>query len=63
MIGRSSNDLNLNSIWRRGKGGIGMLWRKGLDASITKLVNLGNDRILVIRLRLANEKMVFIIGV
>ena len=61
--GRLSNDLNLNSIWRRGKGGISMLWRKSLDASITKLENLGNDRILVIQLRLANEKMVFIIGV
>ena len=61
--GRSSNNLNLDSIWRRGKGGVGMLWRKSLDASITKLEDLGNDRIIVVQVRTADEHSIFIVGV
>lgn len=61
--GRSSHNLNLDSIWRRGKGGIGILWRKSLDANITKLEDLGNDRIIAIQVRLSNNKMIYFIGV
>ena len=29
--GRSSDDLHLDSLWRRGKGGVAFLWRKTVD--------------------------------
>ena len=61
--GRSSKDLNLDSVWRRGKGGVGMLWRKSLDASIIRLEDLGNDRIIVVEIRTADHESIFIAGV
>lgn len=59
--GRSSNDLNPNSIWRRGMGGIAFLWRKDFDIAIDKLEDLGSDRIIVIKLHLGKQKNIFII--
>ena len=61
--GRSSNDLNLDSIWRRGKGGIGILWGKSLNPYITKMDDLGDDRILVIRVKETEGQDIFIVGV
>lgn len=61
--GRSSNDLKTDSLWRRGKGGVGMFWRKTMDAHIEKMDNMGNDRTLVIRVRTANKRNLYIIGV
>jgi hypothetical protein len=45
--GRSSTELNMDSVWRRGKGGVAVLWRKELNARINILEELGNDRIIV----------------
>jgi hypothetical protein len=44
--GRSSNEINLNSLWRRGKGGIAILWRKSLNANIQIMHDIGIDRII-----------------
>lgn len=61
--GRCSNDLNLDSVWRRGMGGIALLWRKDFDLAISKLDDMGSDRILVMRLKLGKQNNLFIINV
>ena len=60
--GRSSYDLNLDSLWRRGKGGVAFLWRKTVNAYVTRMENLGNDRILVIRVEAQNWNF-YVVGV
>ena len=60
--GRSSNELNLNSIWRRGKGGIAVLWRKALNATIQIMDDIGNDRIIAIQLRVDDTRNFYIVG-
>ena len=60
--GRSGNDLNPNSICRRGMGGIAFLWRKDFDIAIDKLEDMGSDRIIVIKLQLGKQKNLFIIS-
>ena len=39
-----------------------MLWRKSLDASITKMEDLGNDRIIVVQVRTVGEHSIFLAG-
>ena len=53
--GRSSSDLHLDSLNRRGKGGVCFLWRRNLDKNITVLEELGNDRIIVLKVNLSLE--------
>ncbi len=60
--GRTSCDLNLDSVWRRGKEGVGILWRKELDLHVNKLDNVGNDRKIAIRLKAAGDQELVIIG-
>lgn len=61
--GRSCNDLNLDSIWRRGKGGVAILWRKTLDRNIERLYDIGNDRIMAIRIKTTPGFNLFVAGV
>lgn len=61
--GRSSDNLNLNSVWRRGKGGIGILWRRSVDNLVEQLEHVGNDRIIVIKVTMPGESCLFIVGV
>lgn len=61
--GRSSKDLNLDSTWRRGKGGVAILWRKVLDRNIERLFDIGNDRIMAIRIKTVTGCNLFIISV
>ena len=61
--GRSSFELNIDSISRRGKGGVAFLWKKGIDNSITMLTDLGNDRIIVLRVQLSKNQNIFIVNV
>ena len=60
--GRSSNELNLNSIWRRGKGGIAVLWRKSFNVNIQIMDDIGNDRIIAIQLKVDDKRNFYIIG-
>ena len=60
---RSSYDLDPYSIWRRGKEGVALFWKKNLDATIDKLDDIGNDRIIVIKLRFGDQSNLFIITV
>lgn len=60
--GRSCNELNLNSLWRRGKGGIAILWRKSLNISIERMEELGNDRIISIQIKTEDRRNLYIIG-
>ena len=60
--GRLSNGLNLNSIWRRGKGGIAVLWHKALNATIQIMDDIGNDRIIAIQLRVDDTRNFYIVG-
>ena len=59
--GRSSSDLHLDSLNRRGKGGVGFLWRRILDKNITFLEELGNDRIIVLKVNLSLHNTLFIV--
>ena len=61
--GRSCSELNLNSVWRRGKGGIGFIWRRQLDKDIEKLENVGNDRIIAIKITTSKGLVLFIVAV
>ena len=60
--GKSSYDLDPYSIWGRGKGGVALLWKKNLHATIDKLDNIGNDRIILIKLRFRDQSNFFIIN-
>ena len=60
--GRSCCELNINSFWRRGKGGIAFLWRKTLNINIEKMEHLGNDRIIAIQFRTADKRNLHIVG-
>ena len=62
-MGRSSYDLDPYSIWRRGKGGVALLWKKNLNATIDKLDDIGNDRIIVIKLWFGDQSNLFIINI
>ena len=54
--------MNLDSLSRKGFGGVAFLWRKCLN--VTRLDNLGNDRIMVVSVNSApNNKTIFILGV
>ncbi|KAI8517105.1 hypothetical protein Bbelb_056860 [Branchiostoma belcheri] len=48
--------------WRRGQGGVALLWRKSLDYAVHKL-DEGNDRVMGIRIRLENGQKLFIFSV
>lgn len=61
--GRSSNDLNLDSFWRRGKGGVAILWRKDINFTINIHEDVGNDRIIVISVEMTNGHKLYLIGV
>lgn len=61
--GRSSNDLNPYSVWRRGKGGVAILWRKSLSYQIEILDDIGNDRIICIRVNLSMSQHIYIVCV
>jgi exonuclease III len=60
--GRSSNEINLNSLWRRGKGGIAILWRKSLNANIQIMHDIGNDRIIAVQVTTDDKHNFYIIG-
>ena len=45
------------------KVGLECSGERGLDASITKLEDLGNDRIIVVQVRTVGEHSIFIVGV
>ena len=62
-LGRSSRELNMDSVWREGKGGVAVLWRKELNARINILEELGNDRIIVAQVRLSPTVCMFILSV
>jgi endonuclease/exonuclease/phosphatase family metal-dependent hydrolase len=55
-----SND---NIYTRRWYGGIAILWNKSLANNVEKCVDLGNDRICVIKVTLTGSMPVWIIGV
>ena len=60
--GRACDQLNLDSLSRKGFGGVAFFWRKCLN--VTRLDNLGNDRIMVVSVNSApNNKTIFILGV
>ena len=61
--GRSSRELNMDSVWRKGKGRVAVLWRKELNARINILEELGNDRIIVAQVRLSPTVCMFILSV
>ena len=46
-----------------GKGGVAFLWRHNLDKYITILDEIGNDRIIALKLQLSKENILFIIAV
>ncbi len=62
--GRSSTELNMDSVWRTGKGGVAILWRKELmQELIIILEELGNDRVIVAQIRLSPTVCMFILSV
>jgi exonuclease III len=61
--GRCCSNLDLNSLWRRGKGGVAIFWRKSLNASIEILDEIGNDRIVAINFKTSDKHNFYIIGV
>lgn len=61
--GRASSDLHLDSIWRRGCGGVGFLWRKTLNVNFEVLNDKGNDRIIVIKINAERMDTMYLIGV
>ena len=61
--GRASSDLSYTSVSHRGKGGVAFLWRHNLDKNITILDEIGNDRIIALKLQLSKENILFIIAV
>ena len=61
--GRASSDLNLDSMWRRGCGGVGFLWRKSLNSTFKILNDKGNDRIIVVKISAETTDCIYLIGV
>ncbi len=47
---------------RPGYGGIAIMWRSELSHAITRCNDMGNDRIIVVKLE-SNNSIIFIIGV
>ena len=46
-----------------GKGCVGFLWRRNLDKNITVLEELGNDRIIILKVNLSLHNTLFIVAV
>ena len=61
--GRCSSSLDLNSVWRRGKGGVAFCWNSKLDQYIETLDSIGNDSVIGIKLRQADGSFLFLISV
>jgi len=63
-FGRADERLERHTLgpWKRGQGGVALLWRKSLDYAVHKL-EAGNDRVIGIRLRLVGGQKLFIFAV
>lgn len=61
--GRCANNLNLDSISRRGNGGIAFLWKKCMNVSIETFTDLGDDRIAVLKVNLVDGGQMYIVNV
>ena len=59
---RCEASLNVFDFPRRRKGGIAIVWRKSIDYAIEPLQDLGNDRIMVVKVTGVNNKPVFIVN-
>ena len=59
VLAACDSTLDVCSTWRRGKGGVALLWRKHLSPSISKL-NLDDDRILGISISSKSSRNLFI---
>ena len=51
-----SEQNNMNTRWKRGQGGVAIVWKKHLKA---QRLLLGNDRIVAIKFRMNNQNYVF----
>ena len=60
--GRCDSRLSLDSLSRRGKGGLAFFWRKSLMASVEVLENIGNDRIAAISVKQHESEQMFLVG-
>lgn len=61
--GRSSSNLNSESLSRRGMGGLAFLWKKDLTNAVIPMLDVGSDRIMVLSLRNSKNEEIYIINV
>lgn len=60
--GRADNRLKEfkhTTGWRRGQGGVALLWKESIDYAVHKLED-GNDRIIGVRVRLQSGQKIFV---
>jgi exonuclease III len=64
VYGKACNLLDNNCVYTgKGFGGVAILWKKSLSNNIQRCLNLGDDRICVIKLCVDNNIPLYIIGV
>ena len=64
VISKSSKQLNDSNFgYRKGNGGVAIMWHKSISNFVIPLPNLGTDRMSVIQLQLPDTSKLFIIGV
>ena len=59
---RSDNSMDIDDYPRIRKGGTAILWKKCISCNITALHNIGNDRIMAIKIQSANYQNVYVIN-
>lgn len=62
-IVRCENSLNVFDCPRRRKGGLAIMWRKSMNYTIEPMIDIGSDRILVIKISGVYCQPVYIINV